>query len=249
IMVRGHFAAALSGVLLVLAGIHGDCINEDKLNEIRENMRNELAGMREQIHWQEEIHKLKLERIEVRFAILENKQSETLNSGSNNECPLALAAIQQLSDALDNQKTGREDECKCIQDHTTEQMSRLVAPKSASSRNETDKVYIDTTMDILTNSLSEMRTTLEDLQEKVGDIVASGSGDPELATRDNATTVPMGLDQVRIMVEGLQEKVDELTGSRQPLQQSERDRKPRDCHDIYVQGGRQDGVYNIFPGW
>ncbi|CAL4127777.1 unnamed protein product, partial [Meganyctiphanes norvegica] len=25
--------------------------------------------------------------------------------------------------------------------------------------------------------------------------------------------------------------------------------KARDCHDIYVQGGRQDGVYKIFPIW
>ncbi|CAL4094766.1 unnamed protein product, partial [Meganyctiphanes norvegica] len=182
--------------------------------------------------------------MEVRFALLENRQSELLGSGSTHECPLALAAIQQLADAIENQQTDRDNEYKCSQINVTEQ-----------------------------NSLSEMLIILEDLQEKVEDIVASGSsGDQELYTidsgrpRDNTTTVQTGLDQVRTMVEGLQEKVDELTASRQQPQQSGRDSvsskaltskhetytdkiKPRYCHDIYIQGGRQDGVYKIYPSW
>ncbi|CAL4117812.1 unnamed protein product [Meganyctiphanes norvegica] len=244
-MVRIHIIAALSGVLMLIAVTNGDSINEDELARKFENIQVELAGIREQMHWQEEIHKLKLERMEVRFSLIENRQSELLGSGSIHECPLALSAIQQqLSDVLENQKTEREDEYKCSQGNVTEQ-----------------------------NSLSAMRITLEDLQEKVEDIVVSESGgDQELdpieigRPRDNMTTVHTGLDQVRTMVEGLQEKVDELTASRQQLQQSGRDSvsskaltsknetytdkiKPRYCHDIYIQGGRQDGVYKIYPRW
>ncbi|CAL4155117.1 unnamed protein product, partial [Meganyctiphanes norvegica] len=204
--------------------------------------------------------------MEVRFSLIENKQSETIGRGSTHECSLALADIQQLSAVLENQKEGREDECKQSQDHATEQMSRLVTPKITSSGNSTDRFPDNTTIGILTNSLSEMQTTLEELKEKVEDLVSPGVDvDLELVPSDNTTTVN-DLDQCRNMVESLQVKVDELNASRQQLQLSGRDIvssdavtsktetynykiKPNDCHDIYLQGERQDGVYKIYPDW
>ncbi|CAL4155114.1 unnamed protein product, partial [Meganyctiphanes norvegica] len=255
-MVRGHFAAALSVVWLFINGIHGDSINEYELNGKIDKIQVELTGMREQMHWQEEIHKLKLERMEVRFALIENKQSETIGRGSTHECSLALADIQQLSAVLEYQTEGREDECKRIQDHATEQISRLVAAKITSSVNSTDRFPDNTTMGILTNSLSEMQTTLEELKEKVEDLVSPGLDvDLELVPSDNTTTVN-DLDQCRTMVESLQVKVDELNANIQQPKQSGRDSetytykiKPHDCHDIYLQGERQDGVYKIYPEW
>ncbi|CAL4101409.1 unnamed protein product, partial [Meganyctiphanes norvegica] len=251
-------------ILLISVEVHGECIIEDDLPSLifkkqdklqdevarmREKMqdemtvvREELAGMRVKLHSQEEINKLNIERLEERSAGHDNKPPETVECHSKNESSLALAVLQ-LSTTLENLQTGRVNDDINDLDHVKEQVPGLIASRSSSS--DTNMSRVDTAIELLTG-----------LQEKIDELAV------DRQQNQSASANSQFLD----IVKGLQEKVDKLTANIQQLQQRGGDsdssqglnnnhgnntnkRQPRYCHDIYIQGERRDGVYEIYPGW
>ncbi|CAL4069975.1 unnamed protein product [Meganyctiphanes norvegica] len=198
------------------------------MREEMARMKAEMGGLREKLQWQEEINKLKIQRMEEIPPLIDNKPSDTVSCGSNNDSSLVLAVLQ-LSSTLGNLQTGRGEDDRHIQDNVTEQMSKLIYPRRSSS--VSNITHGNTTVDTLANGLSEIQSTVEALQAKVEGLAAPGDGrDQELSSRGNTTT------------DSSQGLISNSVAHSHMV-------KPRYCHDIYIQGGRRDGVFEIYPGW